>query len=137
MKLQQAVPDIIHYRNPTVIDYFSKKNPQYSPEECQQLFTDLMAWFKLKSIRHQANKKTWLFGPLLLIDEMWHSFILHTREYCKFSQQFFNEYLHHDIEPIGLEHHLSPEELADFLNDSFEYLGEDWVMRYFSKFLED
>jgi hypothetical protein len=43
----------------------------------------------------------------------------------------YSEKLHHQIEPPGFEHELTTEEPADFLNDCFEYLGADWVSRYF------
>ncbi len=128
--------DLLCYKNPKIIEHFYKKNPDYGHDHCQQLFSDLMAWFHLKAIRKCSDKKTYLFGPLLVLDELWHCFILHTREYIKFSVHFFGEYLHHEVEPIGKEHYLTPEETADFLQDGFLHLGEDWVMRYFGFMLK-
>lgn len=63
---------------------------------------------------------------------MWHSFILHTRDYIDFSMKYFGEYFHHDVEPVGFEHVLDEEELADYLQDCFQYLNKGWVERRFS-----
>lgn len=125
------------YRNPRIIDYFCQKNQALTLEQCQQLFTDLLAWMQLKIIRNSAGKKSYLFGPLLILDELWHVFILHTRDYMAFCEHYFGHYLHHEVEPLGAEHRLSAEELADFLKDSFTHLGESWVRRYFGSLLEE
>ncbi|MGQ3891353.1 hypothetical protein [Legionella sp. CNM-4043-24] len=118
-----------------VADYFCHHNPGYSKAEAQQLFKDLRAWMWLSFRRRQQQKDTWLFGPLLELDKLWHAFILHTREYSAFCQTHFGQYFHHDIETIGAEHQQDPEELSDFLHDCYEYLGEDWVNRYFAEAL--
>lgn len=82
------------------------------------------------------GKKTLLFGPLLEMDEMWHAFILHTEDYVAFSMQYFGGYVHHQIEPIGFEHHVQEEELQDFLQDCFLFLTPEWVTRRFAQALE-
>ncbi|QBR85118.1 hypothetical protein E3983_12615 [Legionella israelensis] len=127
-KLQQ-------YENSKIIHYFWQKNQHYSLEQCQQFFSDLLAWMGLKTIRNATHKKTYLFGPLLILDELWHVFILHSRDYVSFCHQHFGQYLHHEVEPIGSEHRLTAEELADFLQDCFRHLGESWVKRYFGYLL--
>ncbi len=33
--------------------------------------------------------------PLLIIDEMWHTFILHTKQYVNFCLKTFNRFIHH------------------------------------------
>ncbi|CDZ76930.1 hypothetical protein BN59_01209 [Legionella massiliensis] len=124
--------ELLAYQNEAILGYFCHKHPSYTEERAKQLFTDLMGWMWLNLHRQNNHRQTYLFGPLLALDELWHGFILHTRDYLAFCQHYFGEYFHHDVEPIGLEHELTTEELADFLNDCFEYLGTDWVNRYFS-----
>jgi hypothetical protein len=128
---------ILHYKNQVVVDYFCFHNPGYSVEEGQLLFTDLLAWIWLNDQRAKLGKKTYLFGPLLILDKMWHSFILHTRAYVDFSTKYWGCYFHHDIEPLGMEHILEEEELTDYLEDCFTYLGAEWVARYFDAALSD
>lgn len=129
--------ELLGYNNSPVIRYFCHHNLSSSLQQAEQLFKDLLAWMWLTLHRKLTNKKTFLFGPLLVLDELWHAFILHTRDYTTFCQQYFGEYFHHDVEPIGQEYTLSPEELADFLEDCFTYLGEEWVERYFSEALTE
>lgn len=123
--------DLIQYKNERLIHYFCHHNPAVSKQEGKQLLRDLLAWMWLSAYRQTKQRATYFFGPLLKLDIFWHSFILHTRDYLSFCQHYFGEYIHHNVEAPGFEHQLTPEELSDFLNDCFEYLGEEWVNRYF------
>ncbi|KTD19345.1 Uncharacterised protein [Legionella lansingensis] len=131
-----SLSELLAYENEQVIRYFCHHHPNYAQEQARSLFTDLLAWMWLNVYRQIKNRYTYLFGPLLPLDEIWHAFILHTRDYLPFCHHYFGEYFHHHVEPVGLEYELNPQELADFLNDCFEYLGEDWVMRHFATGLE-
>ena len=130
MKLPQLA-ELLAYENDQVLHYFCYQQPHFSYEKAQQLFKDLLAWMWLKVHRQQSNHPSYLFGPLLILDELWHCFILHTRAYSDFCQHYFNDYLHHEVEPIGFEHQLSTEELTDFLNDCFDLLDVSWLHRHF------
>lgn len=46
----------------------------------------------------QLHKKqrTGIIVPGPMVDEVWHTHILHTRDYIKFCESEFGEYLHHD-----------------------------------------
>lgn len=124
--------ELLAYKNERVVRYCCYHHPEISWQKANELFSDLLAWLWLNAHRKQLGKPTWLFGPLLALDEIWHAFILHTREYTLFSEKYFGDYFHHDIEPPGEEHQLSPEEIEDFLSDGFDFLGQEWVLRYFS-----
>ncbi len=124
----------LNYTNPRVVAYFSHHH-EINKSKSKVLFSDLMGWLWLNVQRKQQDKKTYLFGPLLILDEMWHAFILHTRDYYEFSSKFYGSYLHHDIEPIGQEYELNEEAFQDFLHECFEHLGEEWVARRFSEAL--
>ena len=125
-----------NYRNPQVISYFCHHHPEFSLDDAQVVFEDLLAWLWLNKHRELMGKKTYLFGSLLILDEMWHSFILHTREYIDFSIHYFATYYHHDIEPIGFEYILEEAELSEFIQDCFKYLETGWVERRFANALE-
>ncbi|MDX1837486.1 hypothetical protein DIZ81_06085 [Legionella taurinensis] len=131
-----ALQAVLHYQNPTVVRHFAHHHPEFNLKASQQLFSDLLAWLWLNAYRQKTNRHTYFFGPLLPLDAMWHTFILHTRDYTDFCQAFFNAYFHHEVEPPGEEHQLTPDELADFLTDCYDHLGEAWVNRYFSEALE-
>lgn len=127
--------ELLNYKNTAVINYFCHHHPEYSPEQGHELFEDLLAWMWLNRQRIKLNKNTYLFGPLLVLDELWHAFILHTKDYVEFSMRYFGSYFHHEIEPIGFEHRLDEEELSDFLEDCFIYLNQEWVERRFASAL--
>jgi len=124
---------LLNYTNQAVVTLFCHHHPEYSIDEGAALLQDLLAWFWLKNERKKRNKETYLFGPLLILDELWHIFILHTRDYTDFSNRYFGEYIHHDPEPVGFEHVLTEDELSDYLTDCFNYLDEDWVERRFAE----
>ncbi|MDP3992970.1 MAG: hypothetical protein Q8Q05_02030 [bacterium] len=42
-----------------------------------------------------AEKPDQTHAPSLIIDEMWHCFVLHTQEYAKFCSQHFGQFIHH------------------------------------------
>jgi len=125
--------DVLAYKNAFILEQFCHSHEQYSLNEAEQLFKDLLAWLWLKNQRAQHHKSTYLFGPLLILDELWHLFILNTRDYVEFSTRYYGEYLHHEPEPPGFEHLLTEEELGDYVNDCFEYLGAEWVERCFAQ----
>jgi hypothetical protein len=131
MKLP-ALNELLLYHNKQVVDYFCHHHPEFSLPQSQQLFTDLLGWMWLTVYRKTSERHTYLFGPLLDMDSLWHAFILHTRDYQLFCERYFGNYFHHDIEPIGHEHELTPDQMANFLQDCFEFLGDDWVERYFA-----
>ncbi|KTD05971.1 hypothetical protein Lgra_2748 [Legionella gratiana] len=126
-----GLSEIVQYQNQAVVAYFCSRHPEFTVQEGNILFTDLLSWMWFNAQRAKLGKKTHLFGPLLLLDELWHAFILHTRDYVNFSMHYFGGYFHHDIEPIGSEHVMEEEELTDYLQDCFTYLGTEWVSRRF------
>nr|WP_058440966.1 hypothetical protein [Legionella brunensis] len=129
--------ELLAYENKQVVHYFCHHHPHFSHEQSQQFFNDFLGWLWLNVYRKTSHRHTYLFGPILILDKVWHTFILHTEDYVNFCNRYFGEYVHHHIEPIGSEHELSPEELADFLDDAFELLGKEWIERYFMTLLSE
>ena len=74
------------------------------------------------------------------IDEMWHEFILFTKDYTAFCQQYFGEYLHHfpnifDTMPISRDE--ENEEIAKLLPYIYDNLGEETMRIWFADYLVD
>ena len=61
-----------------------------SSKEYQELFCEFKKYVALLAI-----SRTTLGMVGKKIDKVWHQFILFTREYHKFSQDFFGSYIHH------------------------------------------
>lgn len=131
--MNSDLSELLRYQNTAVVTYFCHHHPEFSAFEAQVLFEDLLGWMWLNKQRAHQGKKTYLFGPLLILDELWHAFILHTRDYLDFSLRYFDSYFHHDVEPVGLEHIMEEDELRDYLQDCFNFLGEEWVARRFTE----
>lgn len=69
------------------------------------------------------------------IDNMWHNFILYTRDYTDFCVKYFGEYLHHvpDVSETMLQ--TDDEfsiELERYLSYVYDNLGEQTVRRWFA-----
>jgi hypothetical protein len=132
LKLLPELKHVLAYKNNALISYFCHHHKDVGTKEATQLFEDLLAWLWLNAYRKTKAQDTYLFGPLLKLDDLWHAFILHTRAYHTFCNDYFGEYFHHEIEPVNSEHIVSADELADFLSDAIDNLGVPWVTRYFA-----
>ncbi|MGQ0774113.1 MAG: glycine-rich domain-containing protein [Pseudonocardiales bacterium] len=54
----------------------------------------LQQWFRIVARRPTAR----LSMPSMLVDDMWHEFMLHTRDYAAFCDAAFGRFLHHEPE---------------------------------------
>lgn len=62
--------------------------------EAQELFEDTKKWLWLCGTRPRSLRMT-VFGPMKMLDEMWHTFILFTRAYTEYCVEHYGAYLHH------------------------------------------
>ncbi len=85
-----SLEDILSYTNEDVIDRFLSI---YDMEESEALSifeeTKKWLWLSSKGINFVID------DSLLIIDEMWHNFILFTKDYDAFCHQYFGRYIHH------------------------------------------
>lgn len=136
MRSQPDLHRVLLYRNDAVIREFCLEHPEKSAEQALQIFQDLLAWLWLSENRTHRQLQTHMIAPLNELDQMWHVFILHTRVYTAFCEEYFQRYLHHEVEQAGSEYTMATEELSDFLSECYDYLGEAWIMRNFSSVLQ-
>jgi hypothetical protein len=54
-------------------------------------------WFRLV-VRHPRARMSM---PSVVVDDLWHELVLHTREYEAFCDRAFGRFLHHEPEPSG------------------------------------
>jgi len=136
MRSQPDLHRVLLYRNDAVIRQFCLEHPEKSAEQAQQIFQDLLAWLWLSVDRTQRQLQTHMIAPLTELDNMWHAFILHTRLYTAFCEEYFQRYLHHEVEQAGNEYTMTTDELSAFLSECYDYLGEAWILRNFSSVLQ-
>ncbi len=134
---------LLRYRNQRVIDKFLE---QYRLErrEAEQLFEDMLLFLWLASRSLTGPRGTPLLGvlePHALMDEMWHTFILHTREYERFCRRFFGRTIHHDPtappERVrGADGAREHAELRRKIAFVYDELGEDVARRWFDAYVD-
>lgn len=91
----------LSYENAEVIARF-RAEYDVSLEEARALFDDTKKWLWLCGTRPPSMRMS-VFGPMKLIDEMWHTFILFTRDYTDYCMTHFGRYLHHAPTAPGSE----------------------------------
>lgn len=137
---------LLSYQHPAVVRRFQKEYP-HRAEQAEQLFTDLLLFFWI-SKKHAVDQQQSLENDdlnfifimdeeMLAIDLMWHIFLLYTKDYMDFCEQYFGEYLHHlpDVVPILKRNQdlFDPEiNLSRLLSYTYDHLGADVIQRWFS-----
>ena len=82
----------LSYENPEVVSRFVQLY-DVSSEEAADVFVETKRWLWLASqVESGALSIT---DPLLIIDEMWHNFVLFTLDYTRYCTDCFGRYIHH------------------------------------------
>ena len=105
-------------------------------EEAKEIFDETKKFLELASDLSQEGEGLFIDRPLLIIDEMWHTFILHTKQYMSFCYEKFNRFIHHapttQKEKVILNERLAFEP-ATVLKEHEEKLKEQYS-RIYDKF---
>lgn len=84
--------DALSYQAPFLIEKLVKEQIVASACEAEALFTELLRFLVLTRM---YPDKFWYMASRL-VDEAWHQFVLFTKQYTAFCQQYFGQYLHHN-----------------------------------------
>lgn len=98
-------------------------------EESSIIFQDMLRflWMAQNQERLDLDKSVFSIDPaIVVIDEMWHTFILHTRVYMNFCMANFGTFLHHDPHPKGD----SPRRIYDLNETELNDLKESRRKKY-------
>lgn len=142
-----SLSEILEYKNQPVVNRFKKEYPEKA-NRAEDIFSDLLRFFwgtkkhASDRIRNPNNIGLEFFfimdNDMKEIDQMWHLFLLYTREYADFCQRYFGEFLHHqpDLVPLfekqGFEFYTN---LERFLKYTYEIFGEEVIRRWFARTL--
>lgn len=74
-----------------MFDKLREKHPHLTPKDCQLVARALREFF----LAHLKSKRGFVGMPSRVVDDLWHEFILHTREYQRFCDSAFGKYFHH------------------------------------------
>ena len=150
--MKSTLQELKQYRNDSVINRFLE-TWHLSSEEGEDIFLETMKWLWLSAYTKESSKgsiQLSISQSIKLIDEMWHTFILFTHDYCDFCEQYFGYYLHHgptsrsEYDKIIEEYEQSPELVIEKNKDIFsrqyslvyDLLGEETLVKWYSEYLE-
>lgn len=141
--------EVLEYTNVNVVDRFKENHPK-DAYRAEQLFTEMLRYLWLcekHSWDTQNNPKdrALAFVPVMheemrAMDNMWHEFILLTREYADFCHKHFGRFLHHEPNMRRQLAYLETEfveSLQLFLQYIYEVLGEETVRLWFQDHLQE
>ncbi|MFT6036401.1 MAG: hypothetical protein ACI9XJ_001983, partial [Marivirga sp.] len=95
-----SLEDALDFANgEVVIDGFMNRY-DVSKEEAHAIFNETKKWLWLAAKASEEEKLSLSIDkPLLIIDEMWHNFILHTKQYQRYCMDKFKRFIHHEPTP--------------------------------------
>lgn len=134
--------EILSYQNENILSRFTDMFA-VSDSEAEDIFTETKKF--LFVCREQG-----MFIPdeLLIVDEMWHNFILFTKDYQHFCATYFGHYIHHlpasrqEKVQQRLKSETDPEQAASEFNQRlsvviatvYDKLGQDTVIKWFRQY---
>ncbi|WMN18770.1 hypothetical protein QL104_05015 [Pseudomonas piscis] len=92
---------LMQYKNEDVIHKF-REEWKVSEDEAKDIFDETKKFLFLASVTTQKCFNLDINEPLLIIDKMWHTFILFTEDYADFCNTHFGTMLHH--QPFSKNH---------------------------------
>ncbi|MEC4724441.1 hypothetical protein HWQ46_02625 [Shewanella sp. D64] len=147
---KSKIEAVLAYQNKNVTDRFIKL---YGVEEAEavEIFEDVKRWLWMAAeAREQGiDQPVVIDRALVVLDEMWHNFMLFTRDYGQFCKDFFGGYIHHS--PMTAEGVASAESELDGYSLSerktalmnkkrwqyefiYDQLGEHTFMRWYKQY---
>jgi hypothetical protein len=135
---------LLSYTNPKVLDRYYKDYPD-NQLSAAEAFQDLMRYLwlsgklKREASEAQDGKKpdffAYIFPVMKEMDDMWHTFLLFTRDYREFCHQHFDAFLDHSPVVDG-DPPRSIEAIEGWLSYIGKHLGEDTLRKWFSPLLK-
>lgn len=89
----QPLTRVVAYKNCEVVRRFREQFP-VSEREAQEIFRETKKWLWLLSVASPPGRLA-VTDPILVLDEMWHAFLMYTKDYEEFCQRYFGRVLHH------------------------------------------
>lgn len=140
------------YKNKAVVERFLE-TWEVPSDEGNEIFEETKKWLWLSAYNKQLGKNriTLAISPSIkLLDEMWHTFILFTKDYHDFCQKYFGDYLHHfptarsEYNQTITEYEHSPETViernrqlfAEQYSLIYDLLGEDTLVKWYGEYLD-
>lgn len=124
---RDSLKHALSFRSDLAIRNFRKRHP-LPDETCELLFRETIRWMWL--CRHHertgSTRPLFVIPAMRLLDEMWHAWILCTRDYAAFCEFYLGGFVHHhpNLAPLP----------SSRLSDEFEHQVKE-LIRYVTETL--
>lgn len=127
--------EILRYENDRVVTRFLKLF-DISRDEADELFQET------KKFLWACSQTSEPLEPPVIIDEMWHNFILFTRDYAAFCRSYFGYFIHHGPadkdsqrreDPIGFQLR-NASKFETQCNVLYDLPGEETLVKWFLEY---
>ena len=143
-----SLNSLLKYNNEAVKRRFTLRYPEQK-DNVHELFKDMLRYLWLSEKHHKdrmhspseptLNFRNVMHVEMLLIDEIWHDFILMTRDYQAFCEQYFGHFIHHQVNQRDqleesnqtINEKEFERETEYFFSYIYDNLGQDTLVRWF------
>lgn len=84
-----AAAEATKYSNEALVRRYAERH-EISLDSASRIFEETKKFLVIMAVMNTP------ISPSSALDEMWHHFILHTRDYAEFCQKYFGRFLHHN-----------------------------------------
>lgn len=147
----KPLEEVLAYKNINVINRFCQIRPD-AQEEVNLIFDDLkrflwlVATLEERKQKGQSTPDLSFSHSMIIMDDMWHAFILWTKQYQAFCQDYLDGYIHHPTEMPIYEENVNKNNLEEaeamniflegMISVCLEELGEEVTQRWFDYYLK-
>lgn len=127
-----SLEQVLSYHNSRLMTTYATQYNYVSYKEVEYIFKEMLKWLYLCT----KDNNIFITSDYIKIDQMWHCFILHTKDYADFCQQYFGQFIHHiptdrvEVNPFRKRHRL--EILTELYNNIQEHLGPETLIEWTS-----
>ncbi len=136
---QPELKEVLEYKNKHIVDGLTTAL-DVDISTAENLFEDGLIWLWYCNNNASEGYRD-IDDPILILDEVWHIFMLYTPYYMKFCQTYFGEYLHHMPTLVNSERSSLEINQDSYLRQKkkqletiYELLGKDVFIRWYHKY---
>lgn len=123
-KLGASLEAVLEYKNPEIVARIKREHGM-SQEEVEKLFEDTLMYLFLCSVVSKP------IAPTKQIDKGWHEFLMYTRDYRSFCDEYLGIFVHHNPVPIMTKSTslLTSQDTLGFAIETFGEVGPNWYSK--------
>ena len=139
----KSLDEMLQYENTIVVQRFLNMF-DVTETIAKDIFKETLRYLYLSRVTEQKRSEgqsmpsLGITHQIMIIDEMWHAFILNTRDYMKFCEKYLDQFIHHppqyqskDGKPYDIHNIEAFEQKVSYIYDT---LGEETVEKWFSTY---